>query len=107
ALWDVRDAASHNLVWLKPVERFAFVPDVTPCGTVQHGNAAEKRRLACAVGADERDDAACLHSNGDAGERGDTAVMYPQLIDVQQPVHSVRPWIGFRRLSFAPVPRHH
>ena len=36
----MRDAASHNLVWPKPIERFAFVPDVTPCGTIQHGNAS-------------------------------------------------------------------
>ena len=80
-----------------PGDLLAAPFDATAARSHQPGNRIQRRGLACAVGAEQRDDAACLHVQRHVGDADQIAVAHFKVLDAQA-IHSCRPraWCGGR-----------
>src|SRR6266571_5018193 len=88
ALGRLRDPAPHDLVRRRPRDVLVFEEDRASARTVETVDRAERRGLARAVRADQRDDLACTDLQRDPLQRFDRAVERVDVLDVEDAVAS-------------------
>jgi len=85
ALRRVTDAQAHDRMRSAAAQILAVKEDASRGRADEAADRAQRRRLARAVGTDERDDLAFVDVQRDAGERGDASVPRDQVLDFEQP----------------------
>src|SRR5581483_5187756 len=81
------DAAGADLIGAEPVDARAVEPDGARVRRERAGDHVEQRRLARAVGADQRGDRARFDLEGNPGDGAKTAKGFFHAVEAQQRIH--------------------